>query len=185
MFRWLGKAHPAKALSRLPLHSGNRGKDQPIKRRPRRPPQGMIRQSRRRVPDRQRPRTLIFQFAAIEALWKIVGKWEDGVDNFDGVQRAAVTRNRLPRRPNADSRSTLGCSTRAHCLEFGARDGWVRMLSSLGWLAGGHPYCVAHRLANPGRTVPSLEMTNDYWMRIKVDPGNCSTHRDPINILGV
>jgi hypothetical protein len=27
--------------------------------------------------------------------------------------------------------------------------------------------------------------TDDYWMRIELDPGNCSTHRDPINILGV
>jgi hypothetical protein len=51
----------------------------------------MIRQSRRRVPDRQRPRTLIFQFEAIEAMRKIVGKWEHEVNNFDGVQRAAAT----------------------------------------------------------------------------------------------
>jgi hypothetical protein len=54
-------------------------------------PERMIRQSRRRVPDRQRPRTLIFQFEAIEAMRKIVGKWEHEVNNFDGVQRAAAT----------------------------------------------------------------------------------------------
>ena len=64
------------------------------------------------------------------------------------------------------------------------RDGWTRRLSLLGWLAGGPPYRVAHRLATRGEQSRRFEMTNDYWMRIKVDP-NCSTHRDPINILGV
>jgi hypothetical protein len=44
----------------------------------------MIPQSRRR-PDRQLPRRLIFQFAAIEAMRKIVA------NNFDGVQQAAAT----------------------------------------------------------------------------------------------
>ena len=35
-------------------------------------------------------------------------------------------------------------------LRIWRRDGWVRMLSSFGWLAGGPPYCVAHRLATRG-----------------------------------
>jgi hypothetical protein len=53
--RWLEREDPAKAPSRLSLHSGNNGKDQPIKRRP-------------LSLDGKSSPALILQFATIEAI---------------------------------------------------------------------------------------------------------------------
>ena len=61
--RWLEKAHPAKAISRLP--PGNRGKDHPIKPRRR---DGQI-------------------LAAVEAMRKIVVKWKDKSTTSTGYSR--------------------------------------------------------------------------------------------------